>query len=87
MTNIVYFYLQDALLTEGVELYKKDEGRFMGWSRVAEHVGGGVTAQQCMDRWNGYLGKVQQADIKLGDWADEEVNFCVLASIFYSKPT
>ena len=42
-----YGWHQDVLLQEGVALYK-DSG---GWDKVAEHVGEGVTDQQCTNRW------------------------------------
>ena len=67
--RIWFDFPQDVLLTEGVALYKESGG----WARVAEHVGGGVTVNQCRIRWSHYLGRMQQEGIKQGDWSDEEV--------------
>lgn len=72
-------------------LYKKSGG----WASVAEHVGGGITAQQCRNRWHKYLKYMQQEGIKQGDWSgrirryDDAVLFdhcaitCNLKSIQY----
>lgn len=63
------------MLKNGVALYK---GK--GWARVAQHVGHGLTAQQCSVRWNDYLSKVQQGGIKQGNWTDEEVEVLKVAA-------
>jgi hypothetical protein len=50
-----------------VALYKAQ-----GWQRVAEHVGGGVTGLQCMNRWSGQV-KHQVEGLAKRDWTEEEV--------------
>jgi hypothetical protein len=59
---------QDARLKEAVTLYKEKEG----WRRVAAHVGGGVTGEQCKNRWNLAL-QHQDKGLRTADWTPEEV--------------
>ena len=61
-------FVQDARLTEAVRLYKAE-----GWARVAEHLSGGVSGQQCIARWSGHLEPVQQGLKKGAEWSEAEV--------------
>ena len=60
---------KDEALIEGIALYKETEG----WDRVAEHVGRGVTAVQCMGRWRCSIYVRDGEKLKQEPWTEEEV--------------
>ena len=70
--------MQDARLIEGVAKYKAQ-----GWARVAEFMGDGLTAQQCMNKWNHYLEPLQRG-LKTGDWQPDEVPhpYCYCSNLY-----
>ncbi len=43
-----------------------------GWARVAEHVGGGVTIDECKSRRNNYLGQ-KMGGVNKEKWNETEV--------------
>jgi hypothetical protein len=64
---------QDARLKECVALYKAKEG----WMKVAAHVGGGVTVEQCRNRWSSHL-QHQDKSVRKAAWTREEVRLAGL---------
>ncbi len=72
--------VQDARLIEAVNLHKAS-----GWTKVAEHVGGGVTRLQCHHRWSNHLKPLQQGLKRGGDWTEAEVCYYKLLHNSYNN--
>ena len=67
MLFIFVTLLQDVRLTEGVVKHKAQ-----GWARVAEFMGHGLSAEQCMNRWNISLRHLQKG-LNTGNWQSDDV--------------